>query len=210
MLRWLSKLLISGNLKFSNGQMILLGEKVFIVPVNYFVEETKKAITDTKKIMEIYWSAWAAGYMIMKTFVKIYKLKKFEERYKIAMDVLQLAGMGNYETIEFRKKEFTYFKTKNNPLPRTLYPQKKPVCHFIRGANAGGGTWVHEKIMNGIEEKCEAQNKNVCVFLNATTDVLKSRVKPEIIKQQLPNLNSLIKKQKAFIKSHGDERIVEF
>ena len=210
MLKWLSKLLISGNLKFENGQMVLLGEKVFIVPVNYFVEDTEKTFDDKKKMMDIYWASWTAGYRIMKTFVKKYKLRKFEERYKIAMDVLQLAGMGHYETIEFKNKEFTYFKTRNNPLPRKLYPQKFPVCHFIRGANAGGGTWVHEKIMNGIEEKCEAQNKNVCVFLNGTTEVLKKRIKGDMIKQQLPDFDTLLAKEQEFVKKEGDEKIIDF
>ncbi len=205
-----TKMMISGNLKFSNGQIILMGEKVFLIPVSYFAEETKKAIKEGKhEVMNIYWSAWVAGYHIMKNFIKIYKLKKFEERYKIAMDVLQLAGMGFYETINFEKGKYTYFKTLNNPLPQSLYPSKEPVCHFIRGANAGGGVWVHERIMNCVEEKCEAQNKKLCVFLNATPEVMNERVKKSIIKKQFVNLNSLIEKQKEFVRKMDDEKTVK-
>ncbi len=206
----ITKMMISGNIKFEKGQINLMGEKVFMIPVNYFAEETRKAIKEGKEaIMDIYWSAWVAGYYIMKNFVKVYKLKKFEERYKISMDVLQLAGMGFYETINFKRGEHTYFKTLNNPLPQFFYPFPEPVCHFIRGANAGGGTWVHEKIMNCIEETCEAQNGKECVFLNASEEIIKKRVKKNVLNSQFTDINKLIKMQKKFVKSHGDEKVIE-
>ena len=146
----------------------------------------------------------------MKNFIKVYKLKKFEERYKVAMDVLQLSGMGFYETINFERGKYTYFKTLNNPLPQFFYPSKEPVCHFIRGANAGGGVWVHERIMNCVEEKCESQNKKQCVFLNGSIETLKERVKKGIIKKQFVDLDSLIEREKEFVKSQGDTKIIKF
>jgi len=207
----ITKMMISGNMKFDNGQIILMGEKVFMIPVSYFVEESKKAIKEGKhEVMNIYWSAWVAGYHIMKNFIKVYKLKKFEERYKVAMDVLQLSGMGFYETINFERGKYTYFKTLNNPLPQFFYPSKEPVCHFIRGANAGGGVWVHERIMNCVEEKCESQNKKQCVFLNGSIETLKERVKKGIIKKQFVDLDSLIEREKEFVKSQGDTKIIKF
>ena len=58
----ITKMMISGNMKFDNGQIILMGEKVFMIPVSYFVEESKKAIKEGKhEVMNIYWSAWVAG-----------------------------------------------------------------------------------------------------------------------------------------------------
>ncbi len=206
----ITKMMISGNIKFDKGQIILMGERVFLIPVSYFVEETKKAIKEGKhEIMNIYWSAWVAGYHIMKNFVKIYKLQKFEERYKIAMDVLQLAGMGSYETIKFEKDKYTYFRTLNNPLPQSFYPSKKPVCHFIRGANAGGGVWVHERVMNCVEEKCESQNKRECIFLNASVEVLRERIKKSVIREQFIDIDSLIEKQKEFVRSQRDTNIIK-
>lgn len=206
----ITKMLISGNIKFKEGQIIMMGEKVFLLPVNYFIEETRRAMKERMSdIMDIYWSAWVAGYHIMKNFVRGYKLKKFEERYKVAMDVLQLAGMGIYETINFKRGEYTYFKTRNNPLAQSFFPSKIPICHFIRGANAGGGVWVHENITNCIEEKCEAQNHKECVFLNATVDVIKKRVKKRYIKQQFVDIDALINNQREFVKKMGDEKTIK-
>ncbi|UCG95710.1 MAG: hypothetical protein JSV92_01510 [archaeon] len=206
----ITKMLISGNIKFKEGQIVLMGEKVFLLPVSYFAEETRRAMKEgMDNIMDIYWSAWVAGYHIMKNFVRGYKLKKFEERYKVAMDVLQLAGMGFYETINFKRGEYTYFKTRNNPLAQSFFPSKKPICHFIRGANAGGGVWVHETIMNCLEEECESQNHKECVFLNATIDVLRKRVKSSYIKKQFADIDSLIERQKEFVKRMGDEKVIK-
>lgn len=206
----ITKMLISGNIKFKEGQIILMGERVFLLPVNYFIEETKRALKEgMKDIMDIYWSAWVAGYHIMRNFVGGYKLKKFEERYKVAMDVLQLAGMGYYETINFKRGEYTYFKTLNNPLPQSFYPSKEPICHFIRGANAGGGVWVHEAITNCLEEKCESQNHKECIFLNATIDVLKKRVKKSYIKKQFSDIDTLLNSQREFVKKMGDDKIIK-
>lgn len=210
MMKWLMDLLISGRLKFEHGQISLLGEKVFILPVNFIYEETKYARQQgMDEIMDLYSSAWVAGYWIMKRFVKLYKLKKFEERYKVAMDVLKLAGMGEYKTVDFEHKHHTRVRVMNNPLPKKFYPSDDPVCHFIRGANAGGGTWVHEKIMNCLEEQCIAQGKSSCVFWNASTELLKNEVKPEIVKSQL-DLDMLLEKQQKFIKEQGDEDVIEF
>jgi len=209
-MKWLMDLLISRKLTFEHGQISLLGEKVFILPVNFIYEETKYVTKEGMGgIMDLYSSAWVAGYWIMKRFVKLHDLKKFEERYKVAMDVLKLAGMGEYTTVDFEHKHHTRVRVMNNPLPKKFYPSEVPVCHFLRGANAGGGTWVHEKIMNCLEEQCIAQGKNACVFWNASTELLKNKVKPEIVNSQL-DLDMLIKKQQKFIKEQGDEDVIEF
>lgn len=210
MMKWLMDLLISRKFKFEHGQIDLLGEKVFILPVNFIYEETKYAVQEgMQEIMDMYSSAWVAGYWIMKKFVKLYNLKKFEERYKIAMDVLQLAGMGDYKTVDFEHKHHTRVMVMNNPLPKKFYPSKDPMCHFIRGANAGGGTWVHEKIMNCLEEKCIAQGENACIFLNANTELLKTKVDPKVVDSQL-DLDMLLEKEQKFIKEQGDEDMIEF
>jgi len=200
---WLMKLLISKQLKFEEGDIEILGENVLMVPVNFFVQATKNAMRDGKKqIMDLYLAAWRAGFVIVDTFIKNYDLHKYEERYKIAMDVLALAGIGDYRTVEFVGGKFSHFKVLKNPIPLRFYPSKVVVDHFLRGANAGGGTLVHEKIVNCVELKCAAINGKECEFINATTEILKEKIDSKIIKSQL-DLNYLIKEEEKIIKGFG-------
>jgi len=197
--KWLMELLISKQLKFEEGEIELLGEYVLMVPVNFFVEATKVAIKGGKRaINDLYFSAWTSGFAIVDKFIERYHLHKFEERYKIAMDVLALAGIGDYKTIEFLPTKISHFKVFKNPIARKFYPSKKVVDHFLRGANAGGGTLVHERIINCVELDCEAINGKECEFVNATEEVLKEKVNSKIIKSQL-DLKYLIKKEKKFM-----------
>ena len=197
--KWLMELLISKQLKFEEGEIELLGEHVLIVPVNFFVETTKVAIEGGKRaINDLYFSAWTAGFAIVDTFIKKYKLHKFEERYKISMDTLALAGIGDYKTIEFVPRKISHFKVFKNPIASKFYPSKNVVDHFLRGANAGGGTLVHETIVNCVETDCEAINGKECIFINAPEDVLKEKLSSKVINSQL-DLKYLIKKEQKFM-----------
>ena len=198
---FLSKLLISGKLKFEQGKIILMGEPMVIVPLEFYIEATKQILEneDRKEMIELYLDAWEAGACFMNDVARVYKMKKYEERYKIAMDTISMAGFGDYKTIEFRRGEVTHFRIIDNILAKKFIPSKKPVCHVIRGFNAGGGTIVHERIMNCIEPECTAVNRDHCTHLNLNTILLKKYKNRALVKEQL-DIPWLLKKQQTFIK----------
>ncbi len=198
---FLSKLLISGKLKFNQGKIVLMGEPMVIVPLEFYIEATKQIIdsNDRKEMLELYLDAWEAGFCFMHDVAEVYKMKKYEERYRIAMDTISMAGFGDYKTMEFRRGELTHFKIIENILAKKFIPSEKPVCHVIRGFNAGGGTIVHERIMNCIETECTAVNRDHCTHMNLNTELLNTNKDQEIVKDQL-DLGWLLKKQKKFAK----------
>ncbi len=204
----IKKLLIARQITFEEGHIEFLKQKVAFVPIDFLTELTKKTIEKGKKdMLDLYWSAWFTGYDITLGLTRVYKLNKFEERYKVAMDGLSMLGFGSYKTLEFKRGEFSKFVTFTNPLALQLYPSNNPVDHILRGFNAGGGTAVHETLMNCVEVECAAQNKKQCLFVNGTTDYLK-KYNPQMVETQL-DLKYLIPKQIDFLKKVDKEGIIK-
>lgn len=193
----LSKLLISKKLKFEEGEIILFDEPVAFVPMASLVAMTRDA---TKKgyraINELYYYGWVYGFVVTLGMVKKFKLKKFEERYKVSMDIASLAGFGDYKTLNF-KPGHSHFDVLKNPFAMEFYPSKQMVDHYLRGMNAGGGTLVHEQIMNCIEFECTAQNETHCLFDNVNKKEM-DKFDQKLVKSQI-DYNYLLKRQKALI-----------
>jgi predicted hydrocarbon binding protein len=178
-----TKLLVSRQLKFEEGKIIVLEEPVCMLPLVYVKTATKLALMHHKKnkadksLEEMYFESWTAGYEITKRMTEVYKLRKFEERYKVAMDIISLFGFGDYETLEFKAKKYAYFKVHKNPFAMKFHPGKIKMDIFLAGANAGGGTVVHEVLINCVELECAAINGSHCKFINCNTELLEKYVK---------------------------------
>lgn len=198
-LSFITKLLISKQLRFDEGQIVFLEEPMAFVPIDFYVHLTKEILRKRREMIEVYLDAWKAGVIFMRRVAKRYSMSKFEERYKEAMDVISSAGFGDYQTLEFVPAKYSYFKIFNNPIAEKFYPSKKPIDHVLRGFNAGGGTPVHERIINTIETECKAVNGKFCIHLNAATEILRQSKFKKFVKTQL-DLNFLLKKQKKFLK----------
>jgi predicted hydrocarbon binding protein len=170
---------------------------------------TLKVITDDaikegfRSINELYFYGWHFGYTFTYELAKAFELKKFEERYKVIMDIAELIGFGAYETLHFKQGHHSKFKNIKNPFALLYYPSNQLVCHFVRGMNAGGGTIVHEKLMQGIEVDCCAKNNEFCLFYNVSEQALKE-LDQNLVKQQL-DLKWLKKKQVELIKNLGHD-----
>ncbi len=193
----LSKLLISGKLKFENGEIILFDEPFAFVPMASLVQMTRDAIKkDKRAINDLYFYGWVYGFVVTLGMVKKFKLKKFEERYKVSMDIASLCGFGDYKTLSF-KPGHSHYKVFKNPFALEFYPSKTPIDHYLRGMNAGGGTIVHEQIINCIEFECAAMNGKYCLFDNVNKEEM-DKLDQNLVKSQI-DYNYLLKRQKALI-----------
>jgi len=204
------KLLLGGHLKFEDGKILALGEPICMLPLKYVYHATKFAmmhhenIKEDKSLEELYFEAWIAGYEITKNMVRIYKLKKFEERYSVAMDAISMFGFGDYKTLKFKRAQFAYFRVISNPLALLFHPTKKKVDIFLSGANAGGGTIVHEVLINCVELDCAAINGKYCWFVNSNFELFqkyKSKGKTYDI-----DWDYIIKKEMVYIKADKEYR----
>lgn len=201
---FMTKLLISGKLKFKPGEITLIGDPMSIVSMKMLKSMTDDMTKDGKKgINEIYYWGWVFGYEFTYKLAQALKLKKFEERYKVVMDTAALIGFGDYQTLNFEKAKYAKYKALQNPFAKQYYPSKECVDHLLRGMNAGGGTVVHERIINCVELECAAQNNNYCLFINATDDVL-ATLDQKIVEAQL-DVKNLRTRQINLIKEMGHD-----
>jgi predicted hydrocarbon binding protein len=205
-LSFISKLIISKQLRFEEGQIIFLEKPMVFVPVEFYIHLTREILKKRREMIEIYLDAWKAGVIFMREVSRKYSMAKFEERYREAMDIISSAGFGDYQTLEFEGGKYAYFKIFNNPIAEKFYPSKEPIDHVLRGFNGGGGSPVHERIINTIETECKAVNNNFCIHLNAATEILKQKRWNKFVKAQL-DLNFLLKRQKEFINEMGYSEI---
>ncbi len=201
---FLTKLLVSGKLKFEEGKITFTDEPMTFFPLDTLKEMTIDAMKGGKEgIMQLYFYGWHFGYTFTYHYMKSLKLKKFEETFRLIMDVASLIGYGAYKTLEFRQKKYSKFKNTKNPFGLLFYPSKDKVCHFVRGMNAGGGTALHGILMNGIELECTAVNGQFCLFVNVNNDILQKQY-ADLAKDQL-DLSWLKSRQLALIKSFGED-----
>lgn len=160
------KLLFAGQLRWEEGKIQFLGLTAHIIPTIYFIyladflEKVTNYNLTTKEILYI--SSWIAGYEVTKHIMKYYKLRTPQERYRLSMDFLEIGGFGKYKTIKFIPGRLSHFILIDNPLVKG---ESTYTLNIMCGFNAGGGTWVHRKLVNcvgRILNKKESEFLNIC------------------------------------------------
>lgn len=206
MFKFLSKLMFTGKLKFEEGEIEFCGSNMTMIPMMTMKDFTDFALKEgDEAIQRLYLFGWHFGFNFTRDYMKTLDLNKFEETYKLIMDVSELIGYGEYETRDFKQREFSRFENKMNPFAKLYHPNDEKVCHFVRGMNAGGGTALHGVLMNGIEVKCTAENGKICEFLNVANNLLKEKEEyKEAVKKQL-DLDWLKDKQLSYIEDYGED-----
>jgi len=200
----ISKLLISGNLKFEPGRITVFTNSFSLIDMFALKKMTDDAEAEgIKGISDLYFYGWAFGYHTTRKIIELLKLRKFEERYKITMDVIGLLGFGDYKTTSFKHAEHANFKVLGNPFAHQYYPGKKFVCHYIRGMEAGGGSLVHESHFDNIEFDCEAVNGSFCHHQNLSQENM-DKVDKKLIKSQIDR-PYVKKRQIEVIEEIGDD-----
>ena len=201
---FLTKLLLSKRLKFTDGEIIFVGENLTLFPLKTMKMMTEDAEKNGKRaVQQLYFYGWDFGFTFTLAYKRSLKLKKFEDTYKSIMDVAAMIGYGDYKTFEFRRQMYSKYENIKNPFALLFYPSKEKHCHFIRGANAGGGAALHAILMNGIELKCASQNGEGCIFMNVNNKILKEEF-PKETEEQL-DLDWLRPKQLELIKECGED-----
>ena len=200
----LSKLIIGGKLKFEPGRITAFKDPFVLLDLYSLREMTNDAVEGgIHNISNLYFYGWAYGYYATKNIVKLLMLKKFEERYKISMDIIGLLGFGDYQTLSFKQADHAKFKVLKDPFPLLYYPHDKFVCHYIRGMEAGGGTHVHEALMDNIEFECAAINGQYCIHANLSQENI-DKADQKLVSSQLDR--AYIKTtQKKLIEEAGDD-----
>ena len=203
MYAFLTKLLITHKISFEEGRIKLFNEPYAIIGMSSLKEMTEDAVSrGIKDISDLYYYGWVFGFTGVKSAVKMFKLKKFQDRYKLSMDVAALIGFGDYKTIAYKRGQYAKFKVLKNPFALQFHPSKQMVDHYLRGVNAGGGTVGHEVLMQCIELDCAAQNGKECLFINVSEEAL-DKLDKKTVSSQL-NIEYVKKKQTALLEELGE------
>jgi len=161
----LGKLLVSRELRFEGGKLLILSEPWFMLPIKIFIETTRDIINDPKFISKLYYTAKEGNRISMsKTLKHQYKLrgKKFID---LAMQMTQMGGWGDIKVITF--DEITghiIFNIYDSAIGSNFGPSKKPVDHIWRGILAGGVSVALNKDIDFVETACIAQGKPFCIY----------------------------------------------
>ena len=204
MFKFLMKLITTGQMKFKTGEISLLGQNINIMPTEYFIGLTRyffqRAKNEKHALEELYLIGWFTAYEYMSDFEKAYKVKSFIDRYRLGMDVVEMAGYGDYKTIKMEEGKLSYVYTIDNPIAKLMQPSSKPVDLILSGITAGGGMIVHHNLVHCVEEECAAvTGKNKCTLISATLEKMEEMGKMDLLKDQL-DLDFIIPRQKEIIK----------
>ncbi len=200
----LSKLIMTGKLKFGPGEITAFKDPFCLIDLYSLKKMTDDAILGgPKEISRLYFYGWVFGYRTTKNMIKILNLRKFEERYKVAMDVIGLLGFGDYKTLSFKRADHAKFRLLKNPFSLLYHPYDKFVCHYIRGMEAGGGTLVHEILINNLEFECGAINGHYCYHENLSQENI-DKLDKKFVSEQL-DLQYLKKRQREVVEEAGDD-----
>ena len=197
----LSKLMISGKLKFKEGEIDVFDEPFAFVHMASIMQMTKDVMEkyqkgDKQPLQDLYFYGWVYGFVTTLAMIKKFKLKIFEERYKVSMDIAALCGFGDYKTLSFIRGH-AHFKVIKNPFALLFHPCNDLVDHYLRGMNAGGGTLVHEQIINCIEFECAAKNGSYCIFDNVNKSEM-DKFDKNLVESQV-DYDYLLKRQRILI-----------
>lgn len=200
---FMSNLVLTGKLKFTPGKIDVLGDPMAIMSMEAIKQITDDALTRGKEgRMGLYYEGWVYGYTFTYRFAKVLNLKKFEERYMTIMNTAAMIGFGDFKTIEFRPGN-AHYRVLNNPFAIQYYPIKEMVDILLAGMNAGGGTVVHEMLINCVEYQCASQNGKLCEFSNLEPKEI-YKLDPKFVESQL-DMESLIPRELHLIESMGHD-----
>ncbi len=201
-------MIATGQIEFKQGEIDLAGNPVTMTPLGIIKEITLKMDEDIDFRNQIYMYGWKASFKFMYNTTIKYKLKTPQDRYTWAMNIVSMAGLGDFKTLEFFPGNFTHFNVIHNPLTKILYPRKFPIDHFLRGINAGGGAVVHDKIVNCIELNCAAVNGgDKCEFLTGTSEHILKGERKDITQKQFGDIDKIIKLEQEFLDENKIKKI---
>jgi len=188
------KLLMAGQIRFEEGSIAFLNERVVITTAELFVNLMNKFKNDEKTCLNLY---LASKHSHVKGFSeavsKKYKLKQMELA-KWLVNTGNVSGWGNMKfTAEDDSTKMFVIEVRNG-ISQNM-KSDVPVDHFLRGQIAGGASSAFDIDFDCIERKCIAARDECCEFvIKPREDFIKNGVSKKYAKQIFSNVE--IKKLK--------------
>ncbi len=177
----LAKLVASGQLKFTKGEVFTLNQPVAFLPIDWIV--TLQKTLEKKKLDNlIYFSAKEAGVRWFKSMYEYFKISP-EDVIKWGINLLVVAGWGETKTPEINLKEKHYKIILNGGAEGKSFGKvNHAVDHFVRGCYAAGAKVLFGAECDAIETHCISEGYNHCEFVAQPTEEFNKK-DPRVKKQ---------------------------
>ena len=166
MFDFVKKLMLSREINFDKGKILLLNEPICLMPMKTIVDIIDLTKNDQKNIL------YSAGKISGQDwFVKI-KTRFYAKKMPIkdviewGNNIIAMAGYGVsiLEKFDEQNKEIV-FRLENSTVCELIGRTAKPLDHLYRGYVAGAGTVMFNEECEALEIKCKATGSPYCEFL---------------------------------------------
>lgn len=160
---FLMKMLLTGNIKYDNGHLLLMGRKglllnsrVLVDAMGYLMKYDKEALIKV-------------GEESIRPLLEDYKERMVskEKFFELISNILKTSGLGDFE---FRfQKDGVIIHSRNSTIPETYVEMfgksDTPVCYFSVGAAKAAISFIEGKNYDCKEVSCIAKGDEMCTFI---------------------------------------------
>jgi len=182
MFKLLSDLMIHKQLRYEEGRIQLLDQRVCMFPLD-MLSQLQKELENEDSGNLVYYMAKKTGVTWFKNLYSSFKIKRVDV-IKWGFNVISLAGWGIPNIVKMdREKKIMVFTLKDAGQAKVYGKSDESVDHYFRGCAASAGVLLFECNCDAIETKCISKGDSICEFVvkpkenfDLTTAVVKSQL----------------------------------
>jgi len=166
MFEFYAKYLATGQLKFKEGEIDLLRERMLFLPTNVLVKVQQAVAKDKGEFYGIpLYSMFKEGGKAYAPAVRDQVGLNGGEIAKWMGTASTASGWGSIKLVDYNnEKSRGIFEVVNSPFIQH-FPPPNPCCHIIRGLIAGTLETLFGKGIDGIEKSCGVSTGSKCLMI---------------------------------------------
>ena len=185
MLPFVTKLLMSGQLKFEKGKLSIFDQRVLIVPLELILILIRESLKDKKLAHYVYESSKESVIDFCKSIQKKLNLSN-KDTLDVLLGLTEMNGYGEITPIKIDyDKKLAIFHLKGLPskafFGKMRVNENTAVDIYWCGLVAGGMSFVFSDDINCLETRCVITGKETCEVVAAKKELLK-KMYPKAVK----------------------------
>ena len=184
MFEFVKKLMLSREISFEAGKILLLREPICLMPVRTVADIVM--ITKNKQRNILYYTGKSSGSYWFKKITQRFYSKNMPAKDIIEWgnNIIAMAGYGVSVLEKFNEKgKEILFRLENSTMCELIGRSKKPLDHIYRGYVAGAGTVMLGEDCSALEIACKSMGAPYCRFVVKPTGLFDK--KNILVKEQL-------------------------
>lgn len=180
MIPFVTKLLMSGQLKFEKGQMSIFGQRVLIFPLEMVKIIMKESINDPKFATSIYKAAKESVMAFSNDVSDRLNIHKEKEMLDILFKLTEMNGYGTINPIKIDYENKTAILHLEGLPSKTLLGKVKNAQAgdvYWCGLVAGGMSYVFKEDVEAVETSCVITGKESCEIMAGNKKFLEGKLK---------------------------------